>query len=833
MSPSRTVHLRSCKVSGSSFGVAAVQPSPRLPGKSELRTQLICPNNTSYADLLESRFGRYCHCGRRSRDSSSYCRRCVKQNEREEEWSKRDLEGEREMEELTKHCWSYSADNQEEDPRQKFTLDDYLSGTYRYKSYHLLWISGNEYLHRDNDNNIIRYNVETQETRNFLLNTTFAEVDANYFIVSPDEKYVLLESNYSKLWRHSFTASYSIYDLTTSTFVKNTNLTHKIQHIKWAPVGHKLAYVWNNNIYLKTIPENSSVNLTTNGEKNKIYNGIPDWVYEEEMFSSNSALWWSPSGRFLAYGQFNDTETELIEYSFYGNGQYPETVMIPYPKAGSNGPTVKLFIVDTETNTNAELSAPEEFKASYYLSVITWVTDERISVQWIERRQNHSILTIYNWNGNDSWTYLKEQQFSEKSTTGWIGNFRPSDPFFTKDNISFYKILSDSNGYKHIHRVAGNPPKATPVTKGTWEVISIMTLTDNTLYYISNEYEQYPGRRNIYKIKIGTDSQKPQCITCELMKDHSQYYSVYFSKDGKYYMLSCYGPGIPVFGIYNAASDTVLTTLEDNKDLEEDLKNIQMPTKILKSLKLDDTNYWYQMILPPHFDESKKYPLLIDVYGGPCSQKADARFSIGWETYLASSEGIIVASFDGRGSGYQGEKIMHAIYRRLGTYEVEDQIRATRKFIEMGFIDETRVAIWGWSYGGYVTSMVLGAGTNIFKCGIAVAPVSNWTYYDSIYTERYMGYPQEDDNFQFYKNSTVMERAENFKMVDYLLVHGTADDNVHFQQAAQISKALVNKGVDFQAMWYTDKDHALSGSAFNHLYIHMSHFLQQCFSLSH
>uniref|UniRef100_UPI00398F6DD1 dipeptidyl peptidase 4 n=1 Tax=Pristiophorus japonicus TaxID=55135 RepID=UPI00398F6DD1 len=724
---------------------------------------------------------------------------------------------------------------QENDQRPKFTLDDYLNGIYRYKSYRLRWISENEYLHKTKEENVIRYNVETQASSIFLFNTTFEEVQANYYMVSPDENYVLLESNFSKLWRHSFTASYSIYDLTSGKFVTNANLPQQIQYIAWAPLGHKLVYVWDNNIYLKTDPTTSAERVTNNGEKNKIYNGIPDWSYEEEMLSSNNALWWSPDGRFFAYGEFNDTEVSLIEYSFYGDGQYPETVKIPYPKAGSNAPTVRLFVVDTNKPLTPQmLLAPEEFNSSgYYLSVINWVTDERIAVQWIERRQNHSILNIYDFNKNNIWSCLKDHQFPEMSATGWIGAFRPSDPLFEPDNITFYKILSDKNGYKHIHKVAGIPPKATPITSGRWEVTAIITRTANTLYYISNEYEQYPGRRNLYKVKIGTNSQMPQCITCGLMKERCQYYSAHFSRNALYYVLSCYGPGIPIFAIYSTTNDKVVKTLEDNKELEENLQTLQMPTKVLKSLELDGTKYWYQMILPPHFDESKKYPLLIDVYGGPCSQKADARFSIGWATYLASTEGIIVASFDGRGSGYQGDKIMHAIYRRLGTYEVEDQIRATRKFIEMGFIDETRIAIWGWSYGGYVTSMVLGTGSKVFKCGIAVAPVSNWTYYDSIYTERYMGYPTKEDNLQFYKNSTVMERAHNFNSVDYLLIHGTADDNVHFQQAAQISKALVDKAVDFQAMWYTDKDHGLSGSAYSHVYTHMSHFLQQCFSLNH
>uniref|UniRef100_A0A4W3HHB1 Fibroblast activation protein, alpha n=1 Tax=Callorhinchus milii TaxID=7868 RepID=A0A4W3HHB1_CALMI len=593
------------------------------------------------------------------------------------------------------------------------------------------------------------------------------------------------------------TSSYSIYDLSTGLVILAACTSLLLHDL--------CVYVSNYNIYLKSEPKSAAIQITQNGEKNKIYNGIPDWLYEEEMFSSNSALWCSTGGRFFAYGEFNDTLVPLIEYSTYGDGQYPETTEITYSKAGANIPTVKLFVVDTTNMTNVQLPVPDNIKSSeYYLSSITWVTNERIAVQWIKRIQNYSSLVICDFVAPDSWDCKMKQSSIETSSTGWIGKFRPSEPFFTSDDTNFYKVMSNAEGYNHIHY-------ATPITMGKWEVISINALTKDTLYYISNEHEGYPGRRNLYKYVL-----KKKCITCDLDVNRGQYYSAYFSKSAKYYVLYCYE----------------IKTLEDNKELEDELRKIQIPTKVLKSLQLDGTKYWYQMFLPPNFDESKKYPLLIDVYGGPASQKADARFSIGWATYLASSEDIIVASFDGRGSGFQGDQIMHSLYRRLGTYEVEDQIRATRKFIELGYIDEKRIAIWGWSYGGYVTSMVLGAGSKVFKCGMAVAPVSNWTYYDAMYVERYMGLPTEADNLKFYRNSTVMQRAENFKLVDYLLIHGTADDNVHFQQAAQISKALVDNGVDFSAMWYTDKDHGLSGHANKHVYTHMSYFLKRCFSLT-
>ncbi|MGH0135887.1 UNVERIFIED_CONTAM: hypothetical protein FKN15_059678 [Acipenser sinensis] len=369
------------------------------------------------------------------------------------------------------------------------------------------------------------------------------------------------------------------------------------------------------------------------------------WI-SEEMFSSNNAMWWSPTGTFLAYAQFNDTEVHNIEYSFYGEEQYPNTVHIPYPKAGSTIPTAKLFVVDmTNTSQITEVNVPPTIGSrDHYLCTVTWVTDERIAIQWSTREQNYSILAICDYEANQNkWNCPTTQQHIEESKTGWIGHFQPLEPFFAADNISFYKIFSNEEGYKHIHLVNGTPLQRTAITSGQWEVIYISKLTEDALY------------------------------------------------------------------------------------------------------------------------------------AGPCSQKVDKRFRLSWATYLASTEQIVVASFDGRGSGYQGDDIMHAIYRKLGTLEVEDQITAAREFINMGFIDKERMAIWGWSYGGYVTSMVLGSGSGVFKCGMAVAPVSKWEYYDSMYTERYMGMPVESDNLQHYLNSTVTSRAKNFKSVDYLLVHGTAD----------------------------------------------------------
>uniref|UniRef100_A0A6Q2YNP4 Uncharacterized protein n=1 Tax=Esox lucius TaxID=8010 RepID=A0A6Q2YNP4_ESOLU len=702
-------------------------------------------------------------------------------------------------------------------PKRPFTLEDYFNDTIRYKIYNLRWISDYEYLHKTRQGNIMLHNAETGNFVEYISNKTFEQVHATDYIISADRKYICFESNYSKQWRHSYTASYSIYDYDTSTFINPVNIPQLVQYFSWAPTGNKLAYVWNYNVYLKLNATAEAIQVTHNGKENKVLNGVPDWVYEEEVFSSNEAIWWSPTGKFLAYAEFNDTEVHAIEYSLYGYGQYPKTMVVPYPKVRSCNVTFESLVVVPDS---IGPSCSHSHVKNHFLGSVTWVTDERIAVQWTKRKQNHVVLQIYDFDGN-KWN--EKQHFEQISKTGWVGQYTPLQPMFAEDNISFYKVMSDAYGYKQLHYVKDG--KATAITKGRWEVIYISKLTKDTIYYVSNEYQGRPGQRNVYKVTIGSSHSAPQCLTCDLYKDRCQYNSAYFSYNASYYRLDCYGPGTPLFTLRDNRGAELLV-LRDNRDLEDMLKDFLMPTMQLGTLKVAGFDLWYQMMLPPKFQKNKKYPLLIDVYGGPGSQKADYRYRLNWGTYLSSTEGIIVASFDGRGSGYQGDKIMHSIYQRLGTFEVEDQITAVRKFIDMGFIDKERIAIWGWSYGGYVTSMALGSGSGLFKCGIAVAPVCKWEYYDSVYTERYMSKPKENE--ESYTNSTVTNRAKNFKSVDYLLVHGTADDNVHFQQSAQISKALVDQQVDFEAMWYTDKDHGLQGSAYHHVYTHMSHFLQKC-----
>uniref|UniRef100_A0A8D3C2G7 Uncharacterized protein n=1 Tax=Scophthalmus maximus TaxID=52904 RepID=A0A8D3C2G7_SCOMX len=601
------------------------------------------------------------------------------------------------------------------------------------------------------------------------------------------------------------------------------DIPDEVQFFDWAPEGNKLVNMKNHN------PNSNTTRRLCRTEQSRQLTRLQTvhTFFPEEMFSSNQGLWWSPGGKYVAYAQFNDTQVHAIEYPWYGENQYPSTVSIPYPKPGTPNPVVKLFVVDTDNTTKiTEVVVPASFGSSeHYLATVTWVTDNRIAVQWLKRVQNHLILQIYSFTGS-SWdpAEVKHRNYGLSTRT---------------------QIMSGAiKPLKKAHFTASEAKVKSPPIECKFE---LHTLTDTHIrhspahsyqlfhrYYSSNQEGGRPGGRNVYDISsdlhcvfVRWTKDGTKCLTCSIHKEKCQYNSAYFSHNASFYQ-NIYSHDISVLLLFIYFTSAELKVLEDNIAFGNLIADVRMPTMRRDSLNLGGYKLWFQMFLPPGFDESKKYPLLIDVYAGPCSQKADFVYRVSWSTYLASTENIIVASFDGRGSGFQGDKLMHEIYKRLGTYEVEDQITAAKEFIKFGFVDKDRVAIWGWSYGGYVTSMALGSGSGVFKCGMAVAPVSKWEYYDSIYTERYMMEPSE--NADAYTNSTVTARAQNFHPVQYLLVHGTADDNVHFQQGAEISEALVEEQVDFEAMWYTDKDHGLGGSAYQHVYTHMSHFLQRCFA---
>ncbi|TMS06199.1 Prolyl endopeptidase FAP [Larimichthys crocea] len=494
----------------------------------------------------------------------------------------------------------------ESDVKRPYTFEDYFNDTIRWRAYNLYWISDKEYLHKDRDGNVFLYNAETREESLYLSNSTFAQVDATDYLLSGDYKYIAFESNYSKVWRHSYSASYSIYDRERSTFITPVNLPTVVQYFSWSPTGNKYAYVSKFNIFLKSDVNAEVVQVTHNGKKDEILNGIPDWAYEEEVFASNGAIWWSSTGKYLAYAEFNDTEVQKVEFSWYGSEQYPQTVSVPYPKAGSTLTKVKLIVVDTTNPSRRTQVVPPASVASgdHILCSVTWPTDERVAVQWLTRKQNYVIVQIYDFDGS-SWK--EKQKFEQTSKTGWVGHYVPLPLFFAEDKLSFYKVMSDSQGYKHIHYVKDG--KATPITSGKWEVIFISKLTKDAIYYVSNEYQGIPVKRNLYKVMIGSTPSAPECLTCSVNKDRCQYNSAYLSFDASFFRMKCDGPGFPLYTLMdNRGPVQEISVLEDNKALENILSEFQMPTMQYGTLRVAGFDLWYEMMLPPNFKKSRKYP---------------------------------------------------------------------------------------------------------------------------------------------------------------------------------------------------------------------------------
>ncbi|XP_078620730.1 dipeptidyl peptidase 4-like isoform X1 [Branchiostoma floridae x Branchiostoma japonicum] len=717
------------------------------------------------------------------------------------------------------------------DNRPSYTFDDMFNQKFSYKGFSARWISDEDYLYRDEDGAVLTKNVRTNMTTVLMDNTTFTEYDAFDYRVSPDMQYVLLSYNYRKVFRHSFTANCLIYDVQGSV-VTAWIPYDDVQYAAWAPVGHKLVFVYKNNIYLKTdFSGNDSQPITTDGVEGVIFNGVPDWVYEEEVFSTDHTIWWSEDGNLLAFAKFNDTQVPIMSFSHYGETQYPRIMDIHYPKAGRTNPTVSLHVVDTTNPAfpTQEVPAPAGF-SEIYLYVVTWASNSQLYTNWIPRPQNTSIVNICDVTQTPiSCTMIDYQE----STTGWIGVFGPSFPMFIEGGSKYLIIQPHDEGsgagkFRHLCLrtiVQGDEASRQWLTTGQFEVTSILSYDEanGIVYFISNE--EIPRQRHLYSLTVSNPEDK-KCLTCNLWDDCG-YYSAYFSKNASWYILNCRGPGAPIYSLTEAQTDNYVL-LQDNEELRTLMDNTQLPVKRYQKFTVSGYDLWAEMFLPPNFDERKEYPVLFDVYAGPYSQKVNEQFRLYWTAYLTSSLDIIVASFDGRGSGYQGEKILHEIYRKLGTVEVEDQIEAGRQFQDLQYVDKNKMAIWGWSYGGFVTSHVIGRGSDVFKCGIAVAPVTDYLYYDSVYTERYMQHPQ--DNEKGYNDTIVMHHAENFKKAKYLLVHGTGDDNVHFQHTADLVDALTKAEVEFDLQFYTDQDHAIRSTR-KHLYNKMTNFLKECFDM--
>lgn len=738
------------------------------------------------------------------------------------------------------------------------TLTDVLSGAFSARGYNGSWISGDEIQFFDPVGSVIVYNVQNQTRSTIIEATEFDKISTrpSEVTLSPNRKLALIGYDSQKVYRHSFTAKYAIYDLETKTFeiLSPANAPQQLlQFVQWSP-SNAVAFVHENNVYYKAGPGAPVQQLTSDGGP-QIYNGIADWVYEEEMFGTYKALWFSNNGSNLAFARFDDFKVKDIQFSLYGNAgqypyyQYPLIESIPYPKAGTDNPTATIHIA---TNLNQAgpiqivnaVQLTNDALTSYYIGTVLWASDSDLVVLTLNRSQNHLESVRCSDNGGKGWAC--KTMWTVDEPRGWIDIMTP---LVSEDGNKFLVIkpvMQKTYSYRHIVMYDRNSPTPVAVTSGDFSVdaITAWDQANKRVFFTSTGYnkttsEAIPSESHLYVADISGSVATTTCITCDTRNTETnsacRANSVEISKNFKSFVHTCSGPSVPEVLIRSIEDvSDVREVWVNNTELKQKVKTVSLP--VPQDYIVPVANGFTaraRLWLPPNYEKGKKYPMLVDVYAGPGSQKITERFGVDWGTSLVSSKNIIYASIDGRGSGRQSEDLMFQLYRKLGTVEIEDQIAVAKWLIENNVddvIDANRTAIWGWSYGGYSTAMVMGTDVQgIYKCGISVAPVTSWVFYDTIYTERYMGLPTKEDNLVSYNSSDVTNYVQNFRTKKYYLIHGNADDNVHYQQSMLLSRALEKADILFRQQSYPDENHAL-GSVRRHLYHSLENFLEEeCF----
>ena len=669
---------------------------------------------------------------------------------------------------------------------------------------------------------VIKYSFRTGQQVEVLFDATqarecpFRQFDSYRF--SPDGGTLLIATETTPIYRHSYTAVHYLYSLKRNAEGRIDNKVERLsdggpqQVPVFSPDGTMIAFVRDNNIFLvKRLYGNSESQVTTDGQRNAVLNGIPDWVYEEE-FAMDRALEFSADSKMLAYVRWDESAVPSYSFPLYAGekprredyAKYPGAYTYKYPKTGEANSKVSVHTFDIKTKVTRTLKLPLD--ADAYIPRIRFTRDaDKLAVFTLNRHQNRFDL------------YMADP----RSTVCRLALREETDTYIkegTFDNIRFYDghfvFMSERSGFSHLYWYDLNGNLAKQITRGDFEVKNFLGLDEKTgtFYYTSNEGS--PLRQAVWK----TDRKgRKTRLTAEEGTHTAQ-----FSTDMKYFLDRYTSLDTPTVITLRDNTGRTLTTLVDNAALNRKLAEYALPAKEFFSFQTSDgttLNGW--MMKPADFDESRKYPVIMYQYSGPGSQEVLDRFGISWETYMAS-QGYIIACVDGRGTGGRGAAFEKCTYLNLGVREARDQVETALYLGLQPYVDKERIGIWGWSFGGYMTLMSMSEGTPVFKAGVAVAAVTDWNYYDTIYGERFMRTPQE--NADGYRASSAFTRAENLHG-DLLLVHGSADDNVHFQNCAEYAEHLVQLGKQFDMQLYTNRNHSIyGGNTRMHLYTRLTNF---------
>ena len=639
------------------------------------------------------------------------------------------------------------------------------------------------------------------------------------YILSPDEKNILIETNRTPIYRRSATSTYYIYNVKNKTLAPLSNGGPQ-ECPKFSPDGNQIAFVRDNNIFLvKLLFNNSESQVTKDGERNKVINGKPDWVYEEE-FSFNCAFDFSADSEMLAWIRFDESEVRTFTFPWYRGTNpsmddyklYPGMYEYKYPKAGEVNAKVSVLTYDIKSRVTRTMQVPLD--SDGYIPRIQFTGEkEKLMVLTLNRHQDR--LDFYAVNA--------------RSTTAQLV-LRETDNRYVDEavyaNIDFsgqqFVLLSERDGHQHMYLYTIGGQLVRQLTQGDFEVNAYYgtDASDKFFYYASNEGS--PLEQYIYRVDASGKKTK--------LSTEKGHHAAVFSKGCQYY-LDTYSnlTTPPIYSLCNA-SGKALKVVEDNAELKSQLAGLSLGKAELFTLTTGDgiqLNGW--MVKPHDFDATKQYPVLMYQYSGPGSQEVHNAYSNGfyggliWEQHLAG-KGYIVVCVDGRGTGGRGSDFKRCTYMKMGDLESRDQVETALWLAKQPYIDAQRIAIWGWSFGGFNTLMSMCEGRGVFNCGVAVAPVTDWRFYDTIYTERFMRTPQENPDGY---DCSPLHRCERIHG-DLLLVHGTADDNVHFQNSAELAEAFVQLGYQFDMHFYTNRNHSIyGGNTRQHLVTRIENFLDE------
>ena len=626
----------------------------------------------------------------------------------------------------------------------------------------------------------------------------------NSYSFNNDETKLILGTNFRRIYRRSYTGTFYAYDIASKTL---TLIGEGIQEPTFSPDSKKIAYAKDNNLFIRDFSTNTTIQVTSDGEKNSIINGITDWVYEEE-FGFVKAFEWSNNSDYLAFLRFDESEVPLFSMDIVGNKLYPSQLVFKYPKAGEKNAdvTLHMFKLANKETSKIDLGDYE------YIPRLKWSSnDEVLIATTLNRHQND--LKLYKVNSlNNSTTLLLNE--TDDAYVDIHDNLT-----FLDDNSFIW--TSEKDGYNHIYHYDFDGKLINQITDGDWEVTNYYGFQPSTKTIFYQSVENGSINRGVYSIKLNGKKKK-------LLSHEDGTNTAAFSKNLNYFInthSSATTP--PVYELYSSDGKKIIE-LVNNQELQNNLSDYKMSQKEFSTININgnDLNMW--MIKPINFDENKKYPLLMFQYSGPGSQQVANRWNASndyWHNMLAQ-KGMIVVCVDGRGTGLKGRDFKKVTQLELGKYEVEDQIAVAKKLAEKPFIDADKIGIWGWSYGGFMSSNCLLKGNDVFSMAIAVAPVTSWRFYDTVYTERYMKTPQE--NPSGYDDNSPLSHTQKLEG-DFLLVHGTGDDNVHVQNSYRMIDALIEANKQFDMFMVPDRAHGIySGKNMRlNLYTKMTNFIEE------